>query len=287
MSKRKYVVAVVPWLRGVLLFVTPWTAAWQASLSFTIFWSLLKFMSIESMMPFNHFILWHPLLLLCSVFPSTRVFSSKSVLHIGWPKWSFSFSISPFNEYSGLISFRIVWFDILAVQGTLKSFLQHHSTKTSIFPCSTLFMACLLNLEGCPKPWWILFQKHVCVLVAQLCLTDSAIPYSVHGILPARILEWFAIPFSRGFSQSSNWTQVSCIPDRFFTAQATRSICPPYSMWTTQKKKNVFLNFYHLYISSSKSTQSGIFRTCILRWQPIANTELGPSPPGWTLSNAL
>ena len=83
---------------------------------------------------------------------------------------SFNFSISPSNEYSGFISFRMVWFDILAVQGTLKSFLQHHSSK-AIFPCSDLFIVCLLNLEGCPKSWWILFQKHVCVLVAQLCLT--------------------------------------------------------------------------------------------------------------------
>ena len=104
--------------------VTPWTAARQASLSFTISWSLLKLMSIESVMPFNHLILCHPLPLLPSVFTSIRVFSDKSALCIRWPKhWSFSFSISPSNEYSGLISFRIDWFDILAVQGTLKSLL--------------------------------------------------------------------------------------------------------------------------------------------------------------------
>ena len=113
--------------------MTPWTAAGQASLSFTISWSLLKLMSIESMMPSNHFILCHPLLFLPSTFPSIRVFSSELALCIRWLKyWSFSFSISPSSEYSGLISFRIDWFDLLAVQGTLKSLLQCHSSKESI-----------------------------------------------------------------------------------------------------------------------------------------------------------
>ena len=108
--------------------------------------SLLKFTSIESVMPSNHFILCLPLLLLPSIFPSIRVFPSESVLHIRWPKyWSFSFSISPFNEYSGLISFRIDWFDILAVQGTLKSLLQYHSLKTSILWCSS-FLVHILHL---------------------------------------------------------------------------------------------------------------------------------------------
>ena len=115
------------------LFVTPWTAAHQASLSITNSQSLLKLMSIKSVMPSNHLILCHPLLLLPSVFPSIRVFSKESVLCIRWPKyWSFSFSISPSNEYSGLISFRIDCFDLLVVQGTLKSLLQHHSSKASI-----------------------------------------------------------------------------------------------------------------------------------------------------------
>ena len=115
------VVAVVHSLSCVQLFETLWTAAHQASLSFTISWSLLKLMSIESMMPSHHLILCHPLLLLSLVFASIRVFSSESALHIRWPKyWSFSFSISPSNEYSGLISFRIYWFDLLAVQGTLQ-----------------------------------------------------------------------------------------------------------------------------------------------------------------------
>ena len=121
--------------------VTPWTAACQASLSFTNSWSLLKLMSIESVMPSSHLILYHPLLFLPSIFLSIRVFSNESVLCIRWPKyWSFSFSISPSNEYSGLISFRIDWFDLLAIQGTLKSLLQHHNLKASILRCSVFFM---------------------------------------------------------------------------------------------------------------------------------------------------
>ena len=113
----------------------------HARLPFTISWSLLKFMSIESVMPSNHLILCHLLLLLPSIFPRIRVFSSESVLHIRWPKyWSFSFSISPSDEYSGLISFRIDWFDLLAVQATLKSLLQHHNLKASILQHSAFFM---------------------------------------------------------------------------------------------------------------------------------------------------
>ena len=120
---------------------TPWTAARQASLSINNFQSLPKLMSIESVMPSNHLILCGPLLLLPSVFPNIRVFSSESVLHIRWPKyWSFSFSISPSNEHSGLISFRIHGLDLLAVQGTLKSLLQHHSSKASVLWCSTFFI---------------------------------------------------------------------------------------------------------------------------------------------------
>ena len=115
--------------------------AHQASLSFTIFLSLLNLMSVESVMPSNHLILYCPLLLLSSIFPSIRVFSSESALCIRWPKyWGFSFSISPFNEYSELISFRIHWFDLLGVQGTLKSLLQHHSSKASILRHSAFFM---------------------------------------------------------------------------------------------------------------------------------------------------
>ena len=122
-------------LSRVRLFETPWPAARQASLSITNSRSLPKLVSIESVMPSNHLILCHPLLLLPSIFPSIRVFSNESVLCIRWPKyWSFSFSISPSNEYSGLISFRIEWLDLLAVQGrTLKSLLQHHSSKASVY----------------------------------------------------------------------------------------------------------------------------------------------------------
>ena len=117
----------------VQLFVTPWTAACQASLSITNSQGLPKLMSIELVMPSNHLILCCPLLLLPSIFPSIRAFSSESFLHIKWPNyWSFSFSINPYNEYPGLISFRMDWLDLLVVQGTLKNLLQHHSSKASI-----------------------------------------------------------------------------------------------------------------------------------------------------------
>ena len=127
-------------LSHVWLFVIPWTKACQASLSLTNFPSLLELISIESVMPSNHLILCRPLLLLPSIFPSIRVFSKESVLRIKWPKYgSFSFRISLSNEYLGLISFRIDWLDLLAVQGTLKSLLQHHSSKASILLCSAFF----------------------------------------------------------------------------------------------------------------------------------------------------
>ena len=135
------IVLVVQSLSCVWLFATPWTAACQASLSFTISCSLLKLRSIELMIPSNHLVLCRPLLFLLSIFPSIRVFSKESGLHIMWPKyWSFSFSISPSNEYSGLISFRIDRFDLHAVQGTLKSLLQHHRLKASILGHSAFFM---------------------------------------------------------------------------------------------------------------------------------------------------
>ena len=125
--------------------MTPWTAARQASLSIANSWSLLKLMSIESVMPSNHLILCCPFLLLPSIFFSIRVFSSESGLHIRWPKyWSFSFSISPSSEYSGLISFRMDWLDLLAVQGTLKSLLQHHSSKASVLQRSAF---CIVQLS--------------------------------------------------------------------------------------------------------------------------------------------
>ena len=126
-------------LSHVWLFVTPWTAAHQASLSNTNYQSLLRFMCIKSVMPSNHLILCHHLLLLPSIFPSIRVFSNESVLCIRWPKYC-SFSINPSNEYSGLISFRMDWFDLLAIQGTLRSLLQHHSSKASFLRHSVFFI---------------------------------------------------------------------------------------------------------------------------------------------------
>ena len=128
-------------LSHVWLFATPWTAGRQASLSNTSSWSLFKLMSIKSVMPSKHLVLCHPLLLLPSIFPIIRVFSNELALHIRWLKyWSFSLNISPSNEYSGLISFMIDWLDTLAVQGTLKSLLQHHSSKTSMLQRSVFFI---------------------------------------------------------------------------------------------------------------------------------------------------
>ena len=136
-------------LSCVRFFATSWTAACQASLSITNSWSLLKLMSIESLMPCNHFIFCCPLLLLPSIFPSSRVFSNGSVLLIMWPRY-WCFSISPFNEHPGLISFRMDWLDLLAVQGTLKSLRQHYSSKSSIPYCSAFFIIkVLLNYKFC------------------------------------------------------------------------------------------------------------------------------------------
>src|SRR5574341_1258073 len=141
MAEEMIILFGVQSLSRVRLFAAPRTAACQAFLSFTNSWTLLKLMSIESMMPSNHLILCCPLLLMVSIFPSIRVFSNESALHIRWPKhWNFSFSISPSNEYSGLISFRMDWLDLLAVQGTLKSLLQHHCSKASILRCSAFFI---------------------------------------------------------------------------------------------------------------------------------------------------
>ena len=147
MREKSYTVLVQA-LSHVWLFVTPWTTACQASLSITISQSLFKLMSIESVTLSNYLILCHPLLLLPSILPSIRVFSNELALCIRWPKyWSFSFSISPSNEYSGLISFRIDWFDLLTVQGTLKSLLQHHSLKASVLQHSAFLMVQLSHLH--------------------------------------------------------------------------------------------------------------------------------------------
>ena len=152
-------------LSHVRPFVTPWTAAQQAPLSSTISWSLLRLMSTESVMSSNHLILCHPHLLLPSIFPSIRVFSNESGLCIRWPKYcSFSFNISPTNEHPGLISFRMDWLDLLAVQGTLKSLLQHHSSKASVLWHSAFFIVqlstalCIIKMsnktKGLGLPWW-------------------------------------------------------------------------------------------------------------------------------------
>ena len=158
--------------------MTPWTAALQPSLSFTSFMSqsLLKLMSIESVMPSNHLILCRPLLLLPSIFPSIRVFSNESVFCIRWIKyWSFSFSISPSNEHSGLISFRMDWLDLFAVQRTPKSLLKHHSSKASVLQCSAFFMiklSCLYMTTGEKKPIaltiWTFVSKVISLLFNML-----------------------------------------------------------------------------------------------------------------------
>ena len=142
---------VVQLLSRVQLFGTPWTSACRASMSSPVSQSLLKLMSIGSVMPSNHLVLCHSLLLLPSIFPRIKTFSNESVICIRWPKyWSFSFSISPFSEYSGLISFRIDWFDLLVVQGTLKSLLQHHSSKASVLQHSAFLMVQL----SYPYDYW-------------------------------------------------------------------------------------------------------------------------------------
>jgi len=141
-----YLISSAQSLSCVQLFATPWTAANQDSMSITNSQSLLKLMSIESVMLSNHLILFHPLFLPPSIFPSNRVFPNGLALRITWPKyWSSSFNISPSNEYSGLISFRMDWLDLLAVQGTLKILLQHHSSKSSILWCSAFFIVQLLH----------------------------------------------------------------------------------------------------------------------------------------------
>ena len=162
-------------LSRVRLFVTPWTAACQASLSITKCQSLLKLMSIKSVMPSNHLILCCPLLLPPSIFPSIRVFSNKSVLCIRWPKyWSFHFNISPSNEYSELIFFRMDWLNLLAVQGNLKSLLQHHSSKISILWCSAFFIVQLSHpfmttgKNITLTRWWTLVGKIMFLLFNML-----------------------------------------------------------------------------------------------------------------------
>ena len=205
--------------------VTAWTAARQASLSITSSRSLLKLMSIESVMPSNHLILCRPLLLPPSIFPSIRVFSNVSVLHIRWPKyWSFSFSISLSNGHSGLISFRMDWLDLLADQGTLKSLLQYHSSKTSVHQGSLKLSKC----QGCSDAQsffcalvfhWVLLQQYQVPVVIQFTFTPSKSPQLESGCVCAKSLQscptlcdpWTVahqVPLSMGFSRKENWSEL-------------------------------------------------------------------------------
>ena len=192
-------------LSRVWLFVTPWIAARQASLSITNSQSLLKLMSIESMMPSSNLILCRPLLLLPPIPPSIRVFSNESTLSMRWPKyWSFSFSIIPSKEIPGLISFRMDWLHLLAVQGTLKSLLQHHSSKASILRCSAFFTV-QLSHPYMTTGKTIALSAAAAAKSLQSCPTlcdpiDRSPPGSpVPGILQARTLEWVAISFSKAW----------------------------------------------------------------------------------------
>ena len=184
------VVVVVQLLTRVHLFATPWTAARQASLSFTISWRLLKLMSTESVMPSNHLILCHPLLLLPLIFPSIRVFPNKSALRIRWLKyWSLSFNISPSRGNSGLISFRMDWLDLLAGQGTLKSLLQHHSSKASILRRSAFFIVQLSYLymttgKTVALTRWTFVDKAMSLLFNMLSrLVITFLPRSKHLLI--------------------------------------------------------------------------------------------------------
>ena len=179
--------------------MTPWTAARQASPSITNSWSLLKHMSVTSVMPFNHLILCHPLLLPPSVFPSIRVFSNESVLHIRWPKyWSFSFSIIPFKEHPGLIFFRMDWLDLLAVQRTHKSLLQHHNSKASILRCSAFFTVQLSHPymttgKTIALTRWIFVGKVMSLLLNMLSrLVITFLPRSKRLLIPSMLrLKYF------------------------------------------------------------------------------------------------
>ena len=175
---------------------TPWTASRQSSLSITNSQSLLKFMAIKPVKPSNHLILCHPLLLLPSILPSIRVFSNESVLRIRWPKyWCFRFSISPSNEYSGLISFRMDWLDLLAVEETLKSLLQHHGSKTSILWHSSFFIVQNLNLYMIPGKTialmrWTFVGKIMSLLFTMLSiLVIDSLPRSKH-----LLISWLRLP---------------------------------------------------------------------------------------------
>ena len=185
-------------LSPVQLFATPWTAAHQASSFINNSQSLLKLISNESMMPSSHLILCHPLLLPPWIFPSIKVFSNESVLCIRWPKcWSFSFNISPSNEYSGLISFRMDWLNLFAVQGTLKSLLQHHSSKASVLRCSTFFIVQLSHPYMATEKTialtrWTFVDKVMSLLFNRLSrLVITSLPRSKRPLI-----SWLQSPFA-------------------------------------------------------------------------------------------
>ena len=207
-------------LSRVQLFATPWIAAHQAFLSITNSWSLPKFMSIESVMPSSHLILYRPLFLLPPIPPSIRVFSSESTLHMRWPKyWSFRFSISPSNEYSGLISFRIDWFGLLAVQGTLKSLLQHPSSKASILRCSAFFVVQLSHPymttgKNIALTRWTLVSKVLSLLFNMLSrLVIAFLPRSKHLLISR--LQSVTICNDFGAPKNKIWHCFHCFPIYF------------------------------------------------------------------------
>ena len=241
-------------LSHVRLFVTPWTAARQASLSFTNSRSTLKLMPIESVMPSNHLIFCHPLLFLPPIFPSIRVFSNESFPHIRWPEYrSFSFSISPSNEHPGRISFRMDWLDLLALQGTLKS-PPKLQFKASILWCSAFFIVqfshsymttgktiALTRVKRDKIGNW-----HIhCTVLSHSVVSDSLQPHRAHqaplsmGILQARILEWIAMSSSRECSQLRDWTQVSHFAGGFFTVWATREAQEYWSGWSVSSVEDL------------------------------------------------
>ena len=210
----------------VRLFATPWIAARQASLSITISQSLLKFMSIESVMPSNHLILCHLLFLLPSIFPSIRVFSIESVLWIRWPKyWSFSFSISPSNEYSGLISFRMDWLDLLAGQGTLKSLLQHHSSKASVLQHSDFFMVQLSHpYMTTGKTIALTRQAFVGKIMSLLFNIPSRLVITFLPRSKRLLISWLQSPSAVIFGAPQNevWHCFHCFPIYFPWSDGTR-----------------------------------------------------------------
>ena len=226
------------------LFVTPWTAACQASLSTTNSQSLLKLMSIKSVISSNHLILYRPLLLLPSILPSIRVFFNESVLHIRWPKyWSFSFSISPSNEYSGLISFRMDWFDLLAVQGTLKSLLQHHSSEASILRRSALFVIQLSHPYVTTRKTIVLTRQTFVGKVMSLLF--NMLSRLVIAFLPRNkhlLKLWSQKNHKKPRSQILKWQFFADPKETHFWRSTWQSIC-------LQSTSIVFILFFNLFFN--------------------------------------